>query len=285
MDTFVDECHFCGDTESIYVCDRHARKMLTDDEVKHIYIGGCTKTYLDKNTNLVYDIADIREAFNESVIITSTDDDCTYFRLKNSTEAFYQNKIKREQRKIAIEDFLYLLMKKFNSNLYYSKNTVANLIDSYIEIQSMTPADCAFKIYNSFVEHNERINAKNNRIELANDFLKLQPSCRIEKTYSVRTLYNDFISGKIQFDDFVTNVEKIVGTNERRKLLNELIDKNIQKKYRQLCKFSNLANEYAEKNVGSTDKLIEQFKNIILQYETKNRPTRICNAMKFFNSF
>jgi hypothetical protein len=282
------KCYFCGDKESIYVCNEHARQMLTGDEVRRFCIYSGKTRYRTENDEPIYDMDDIREdmscsIFNHPQLKQESKD--TFFRFKNMAEVYYRKKMIREQRKIAIEEFVYTAIKKLDMSYFPAyKQTIMDMIEKLTDEKLITPAECALKVYKAFEDYIRVNNAKKFRAELAIDFLNTQPES-VKKIFLNGRTHQKLIDGYVQFEDFTKEVINYVESTKRREILEENIEKYIPENYRYLCRTTMMADNYIRSgDINGIDGLIKFFEIMIQRCESK-KIKGLKRADKFFDSF
>lgn len=282
------KCYYCGDKESIHVCNTHARSMLSAAELRKTCTGACETKFRNENDEPVYDMKDIRESFTYTIInhpqIKQETKDA-FFRFKNMTEVYYRKKMIREKRKVAIEEFTYSAVKKLDMSYFpeYKKN-INELIEKLVDEKLTTPAECALKIYKAFEEHIRLHNAKKFRTELGLNFLNTQTE-HVRKIFITGRSYQRLIDGYLQYEDFTNEVMTYIETIKRRELLDEAINKYIPENYRMLCRDTMMADNYIKSgNTESAEGLITFFEFMIKKCEAK-KLKGLRRVDKFFNSF
>lgn len=282
------KCYYCGDKESKYVCNEHARSMLSTEELRKTCIGSCETKFRNENDEPVYDMKDVRESFTYTVldhpqIKPETKD--AFFRFKNMTEVYYRKKMIREKRKVAIEEFTYTAIKKLDMSSFpgYKKN-ITDMIEKLVDEKLITPAECALKIYKAFEDHIRILNAKKFRTELGLNFLNTQPE-NVRKIFINGRSYQRLIDGYLQYEDFTTEVINYIETLKRRELLDEALAKHIPENYRELCRGTMMADNYIKSgNTESADGIITFFEFMIKKCEAK-KMKGLRRMDKFFDSF
>lgn len=280
------KCYYCGDKESIYVCDTHSRSMLSTTELKKTYVSSFETKFRNENNEPLYDIEDVRKSFtytalNNPKLKQETKD--TFFRFKNMIEVYYRKKIIREKRKSVIEEFTYTALKKLDMSYFpeYKKNII-NLIDKLADEKLTTPAECALKIYKAFENYILTHNAKKFRTELGLNFLNAQTE-NVYKIFINGKSYRQLINGNLQYEDFTNEVVNYIESMKRKKLLYQEIEKNIPENYKMLCIDTMMADNYIKSgNIESTKDIITFFELIVKKCEYKK--SKGLRSANFFDS-
>jgi hypothetical protein len=280
-------CYFCGNKESKYVCSDHARNMFDNIELKKLCNGSCDVKYYNENEEPLYHIEDIRKSYQSLELCNNKADQDTkdnYFRRKNIIETYYQKKIIKEKRKSAIENFTYVALKKLDMTYIpkYQKD-VSKLITHMCDDKTLTPAECAIKIYKTYEEEINFIIAKKFRIELALNFLSVQ-SNNVQKHFINSSNYYNLINGNITYDDFVSNITKYSIGLEKQQILNDYIKTNIPREYISLCCNADISKKYLKnENIDFND--VIRCLELMVQKQKSLKIINIYKTNDFFNTF
>lgn len=284
------KCHFCGDTNSKYVCDEHSKTMLNAEDFKKACTNSCDVVYRNKKDEPFYDIEDVRKSYTYNVLQNhqyqlKPEMKDAFFRFKNTTEVYYQNKLIREQRRSAIENFARIAINKLDlSHFPEYEATLDRFVNQLTDEKFTSPADCALRIYNTFDSHIQAIVAKKFREELGINFLNTC-SEEIKNDMLKGRHLQQLIDGKIQYDAFVVEVTKYIQSVERRKLLSKAIDERIPEEYRSSCKstmiFSSFVSNGSDSSVDGTIRFLE----FVIMQQQKKKKKGLRNADMFFDSF
>lgn len=284
-------CCLCGDQDTIYVCKNHARFMLTKKELRDIYLyaSSIEAKYKDENGELLYLYEDVRDKTPSlphfKKFKKETQD--SFIRLRNLSDVAYKRKMIKEKKKVAIENFVYVAMKKINKQYIDAfqpqlEQTIENHINSKYK---MTPAEIGLSIYKDYEYFVHTQEEKKVRKELAEDFLKLQTE-QVQNVFKIGGItYEKFVNGNLQFDEFTKEITDYISRTCRRDILHEKIIKHIPEKYRLQCESTSIAHTFIQSgNIGNIDKIITFFKQMVEQSEIKKLKS-IRNSSKFFDSF
>jgi len=282
------KCHYCGNADSIYVCDLHEKKMLTTDDLKNTCSGSYNTIYRNKYDEPLYDIQDLRKSYtykifeNEPINSETLDE---FFRLKNTIEVIYHKKIIREKRKYAIQNLANQCVKKLDMNYFDEfKPHFENLIEQHTDVKYITPVECALQIYKFFETYINNENAKKTRIELAINCIE-NISLTAKNMFMKGSAYQRFIHGSITYDDFEKEIMRCVGISDRIELLNDALDKYISKEYHKLCRQTQSANNYILfGNNYEIESLINLF-NVTIKKHAVRVKKGLRNTDKFFDNY